>query len=89
MSRLPRCFYVGFQGLGHSHEPALVPRSLLKLLLSAFPLGSLMLGCHLAHSPVRSPFLRSLLHTVLGTLALLGYPCYNTSALREQQGPVI
>lgn len=43
--RLPRHFHVGFQGLGHSHEPTFVPSSLLKLLISAFPMGSLLLGC--------------------------------------------
>lgn len=38
MSRLPRCFYVGFRGLGHSHEPVLVSKSLPKFFLLAFPL---------------------------------------------------
>ena len=73
MSRLPRCFYVGFQGLGCSHELVFVPRSLLKLLLSAFPLGSLMLGCCLGQSAVRSTFPRQSTHYSIPLWALLHY----------------
>ena len=87
MSRLPRCFYVGFQGLGSSHEPVFFPRSLLKLLLSSFPLGSLMLGCCLTQSPVRSPFLDSLLvtqycsgHAWLTWISPLIHPCASRAA---------
>lgn len=81
MSRLTRCFYVGFQGLGRSHEPVFVPRSLLKLLLSAFPLGSLMLGCSLTQSTVCSPFPGSPLvtqycsgHSCVTWISLLQHP---------------
>lgn len=81
MSRLPRCFYVGFQGLGHSHEFVFVPRSLFKLLLSAFPLGSLMLSCSVAQSAVCSPFPGSPLvtqyrsgHSCVTWMSLLQHP---------------
>lgn len=91
MSRLPRCFYVGFQGLGDSHEPVLVPRCLLKLFLSDFDLSLLMLGCRLAPSPVRSPFLDSPLYSVLLWVLLchLGVPVTTPETHQEQQSLVV